>query len=196
MEFTAIRDLYENNNLAGKKWRYRSKNEKPEWIVVHYVGMTETQGNADRAARSIIRSSREASTHYVVGSDKIINILPIKLAAYHVGGNDENKKIDCYNGNSIGVDLCERKENADEKSVECDDWYFDDKTLSHAALFIASLAIKAGIPLDRIVRHYDVTGKMCPRPFVGEDINAHTGKTHDQSWFEFKNAIARHMNKG
>lgn len=36
------------------------------------------------------------------------------------------------------------------------------------------------------LRHYDVTVKACPRPWVGEDINTYYGKTGNQLWAEFK----------
>ena len=97
--------------------------------------------------------------------------------------------IPCYNGNAIAVDLCESKENTSSDSVSCTDWFFKDSVIDNAVNFVASLAVNYNIPSDKIVRHYDVTHKRCPRPFVGKDINSHTGKTHDSAWLEFKRRI-------
>lgn len=180
--------LCDRNRGGVKKWRRRQSSEKIEWIVVHYTGMTATQGDPTRAARAIIHSTREASTHYLVG-DHILKILPVKYAAYHVGGKDGNKLIQCYNGNSIGVDLCECKLDCSSDSVSCSDWYFNAQTLANGARLIAVLAEKYAIPTDHIVRHYDVTHKRCPRPFVGTDINAYTGQTHESAWREFVRTI-------
>ena len=171
-----------------KKWRRRHSGERIEWIVVHYTGMVATQGNPDTAARAIARSSREASTHYLVG-DHVVQLLPVKYAAYHVGAKDGDKLIPCYNGNSIGVDLCECKLDCSSGSVSCNDWYFTPQTLANGAHLIAYLAQEHGIPTDHIVRHYDVTHKRCPRPFVGTDINAYTGQTHESAWREFVRTI-------
>ena len=187
-------NVYISNCLTGrslggvKKWRRRHSGERIEWIVVHYTGMLATQGNPDTAALAIARSSRDASTHYLVG-DHVVQLLPVKYAAYHVGAKDDGKLIPCYNGNSIGVDLCECKLNVTSSSVSCDDWYFKPKTLVNGAHLIAYLAQEYNIPTDHIVRHYDVTHKRCPRPFVGTDINAYTGQTHESAWREFVRTI-------
>lgn len=176
-------------NLGGvKKWRRRTSCERIEWIVVHYTGMVATQGDPDTAARAIAHSKRAASTHYLVG-DHVVQLLPVKYAAYHVGAKDDSKLIPCYNGNSIGVDLCECKLDCTSGSVSCNDWYFTPQTFANGARLIAYLAQEHGIPTDHIVRHYDVTHKRCPRPFVGTDINAYTGQTHESAWREFVRTI-------
>ena len=192
-------NVYISNSLTGsdlggvKKWRRRNSCERIEWIVVHYTGMVVTQGDPDTASWAIARSKRAASTHYLVGDrgDRadIIQLLPVKYAAYHVGAKDDSKLIPCYNGNSIGVDLCERKLDCLSGSVSCNDWYFTPQTLAKGAHLIAYLAQEYGIPTDHIVRHYDVTHKRCPRPFVGTDINAYTGQTHESAWREFVRTI-------
>ena len=191
--------VYISNSLTGqslggvKKWRRRHSGERIEWIVVHYTGMIATQGDPDTAARAIARSKRAASTHYLVGDrgDRadIIQLLPVKYAAYHVGAKDDGKLIPCYNGNSIGVDLCECKMDCSSGSVSCNDWYFTPQTLDNGARLIAYLAQEYNIPTDQIVRHYDVTHKRCPRPFVGTDINAYTGQTHESALREFVRTI-------
>ena len=191
--------VYISNRLTGsdlggvKKWRRRNSCERIEWIVVHYTGMLATQGDPDTASWAIARSKRAASTHYLVGDrgDRadILQLLPVKYAAYHVGAKDEGKLIPCYNGNSIGVDLCECKLDCSSSSVSCNDWYFTPQTFSNGARLIAYLAQEHGIPTDHIVRHYDVTHKRCPRPFVGTDINAYTGQSHESAWREFVRTI-------
>ena len=191
--------FYISNSLTGsdlggvKKWRRRNSCERIEWIVVHYTGMVVTQGDPDTASWAIARSKRAASTHYLVGDrgDRadILEILPVEYAAYHVGAKDNSKLIPCYNGNSIGVDLCECKLDCSSGSVSCNDWYFTPQTFANGAHLIAYLAQEHGIPTDHIVRHYDVTHKRCPRPFVGTDINAYTGQTHESAWREFVRTI-------
>ena len=191
--------VYISNSLTGrsdggvKKWRRRNSCERIEWIVVHYTGMVVTQGDPDTASLAIARSKRAASTHYLVGDrgDRadIVQLLPVKYAAYHVGAKDDRKLIPCYNGNSIGVDLCECKLDCSSTSVSCNDWYFTPQTFDNGARLIAYLAQEYGIPTDHIVRHYDVTHKRCPRPFVGTDINAYTGQSHESAWREFVRTI-------
>ena len=195
--------VYISNSLTGrslggvKKWRRRHSGERIEWIVVHYTGMVATQGDPDTASWAIARSKRAASTHYLVGDRAdIVQLLPVKYAAYHVGAKNDGKLIPCYNGNSISVDLCECKLDCSSSSVSCNDWYFTPQTLANGARLIAYLAQEHGIPTDHIVRHYDVTHKRCPRPFVGTDINAYTGQTHESAWREFVRTIDALRNGG
>ena len=98
VEIKSKTELYAGDANIRKKWRRRTSNEKPEWIVIHYTGDASVNGDADHAARSIIGSSRDSSTHYLIGDRYIINLLPVKYAAYHVGKMDDKKLIPCYNG--------------------------------------------------------------------------------------------------
>lgn len=85
---------------------------------------------------------------------------------------EKRKKLPVYNGNAIGVDLCEDKlvYDSQHKSVSDRDWYFDEVTEATGAKLVASIMRRYSIDLDHVVRHYDVTGKWCPRPFVGQAL--------------------------
>lgn len=43
--------------------------------------------------------------------------------------------------------------------------------------------------VGHVVRHYDVTAKACPRPWVGDDINTYYRKTGNTLWNEFKTKL-------
>ena len=45
---------------------------------------------------------------------------------------------------------------------------------------IRELMKKYGVPIERVIRHYDVTGKICPAPFVGAGY---------EDWKEFKELV-------
>ena len=46
------------------------------------------------------------------------------------------------------------------------DWIISGETLKTAAELCAEICAQRGIPLDHILRHWDATGKPCPRPLV------------------------------
>ena len=46
------------------------------------------------------------------------------------------------------------------------DWYFEDATVEAAAELTRYLMNKYGVPASHVIRHYDVTGKICPNPYV------------------------------
>lgn len=171
------------------KFSWRSSRARIEWIVVHYDGIARAQGQASLVARSIHNSERKSSTHYIVGDDEIIQIVRDKHKAWHVGGYNTSNKCRAENNNSLGVDLVCHKQNSNSVSVQDRDWYFTDKVMQDGAALIAILADRYGITQDHIVRHYDVTGKLCPRPFSGNDTNEITGDLHRMGWDLFKERV-------
>jgi N-acetylmuramoyl-L-alanine amidase len=58
-------------------------------------------------------------------------------------------------------------------------WYFDDITVENAIALAKELMAKYNIPIDNVIRHYDVTGKQCPAPFV----------LNPQEWINFKKRL-------
>lgn len=52
--------------------------------------------------------------------------------------------------------------------------------------FTRALMEKYNIPAENVVRHYDVTGKWCPRPWMGDDMNAYYGTSGNEQWARFK----------
>lgn len=180
----------------------RSNGGKIEWIVIHYAGIASAQGSAMLVANSLIARSktecelslkRAASTHYVVGDDAVVQLVRDRHRAWHVGAYKETNKCGAENNNSLGVDLVERKLNQKTNSVDDSDWYFSPKVLEEGAKLVAMLANMYHIDLCHIVRHYDVTGKHCPRPMVGKDMNAVTHAQHDELWQRFLTSVADRM---
>lgn len=166
------------------RWGYRG-HKQIEWIIVHYTGDRYSQGRAQKTADAMQTWKRTTSTHYLVGDDDIYQVVEDRHAAWHCPYEKGNKCAAC-NTVALGVDLVEHKRNSRSKSVNDLDWYFTDKVIEDGAKLVAELADKYSIPMDHIVRHFDVTGKWCPRPFVGNDINEVTGETGKFAWEKFK----------
>jgi N-acetylmuramoyl-L-alanine amidase CwlA len=74
-------------------------------------------------------------------------------------------------------------------SVKDTDWYIPEATLDRASYLIAYLMRQYNIPIDHVIRHYDVTKKNCPRPLVGDDINEYYGISGNERWARFKQQI-------
>ena len=64
------------------------------------------------------------------------------------------------NANSINVELCDTRKNGK--------FDFSEETLDNAADLCRVLLKKYNISVDNIIRHFDVTGKNCPAPFVSD----------------------------
>ncbi len=153
------------------------KNKENKYIVVHYVGEISTaRANANYFYNTnTSKIGKPASAHYFVDENEIWQVVEDKNKAWHVKserqgtGGGKLLKI-CTNSNSIGIEMCCKKRGSE--------WYFEEKTLLNAAELIAELMKKHNIPIERVIRHYDVTGKICPEPLINEE-----------KWTEFKNLI-------
>ncbi len=172
------------------RWGYRG-HKQIEWIIVHYTGDRYSQGRAKKTADAMQTWKRTTSTHYLVGDDDIYQVVEDRHAAWHCPYEKSNKCLAC-NPVALGVDLVEHKRNSRSKSVNDRDWYFTDKVIEDGARLVAELADKYDIPMEHIVRHFDVTGKWCPRPFVGNDVNEVTGETGEFAWEKFKRMVEKH----
>ena len=58
-------------------------------------------------------------------------------------------------------------------------WYFEDATVKNTVELTKYLMKKYNIPVERVIRHYDVTGKICPEPYVRDET----------AWSNFKNML-------
>lgn len=136
------------------------------YLVVHYTGAPGTARN--NGAYFASRGDIGASAHYFVDAQDIVQSVPDSGRAWHCGAASY-RHPECRNDNSLGVELC-CYPNGDGT------WYFEPETVANAVQLIRTLMAKYGIDADRVVRHYDVTGKVCPEPYV-RDASA---------WAEFK----------
>ena len=146
------------------------------YIVIHYVGAT---GGAEANCRYYASKYIGASAHYYVGfGGEIWQSVEDGDIAWHCGAKSY-RHPECRNSNSIGIELCVR--NKGSQAADSRDWYFEDATVQAAIELTRELMKKYGIPADRVIRHYDVTGKICPNPYVYN----HTAHT----WEAFKAAL-------
>ena len=146
-------------NCGGKR------TQSIKYIVIHYTANNgdTASGNANYFANNTVK----ASAHYFVDENEIWQSVKEDVVAWHCGGGLQGSGGhsfygQCTNGNSIGIELCSRK-NADGT------YYFKDGTVENAIRLVRQLMAKYNIPASRVIRHYDVTGKMCPMPFVNAD---------------------------
>lgn len=150
-----------------------------KYIVIHYVGAL---GGAKANCQYYGGGDRQASAHYFVGFDgEIWQCVEDANVAWHCGANSYVHP-ECRNANSIGIEMCVRKRNTASLGAEEHDWYFEDATVSSAVELTKYLMNKYGVPADHVIRHYDVTGKICPNPYVYNDGN-HT-------WSQFKTSLS------
>ena len=148
------------NNYGGKRRLNQIK-----YLVIHYTG---NDGDRDESnGRYFQNNIVGASAHYFVDGDSITQSVPDDYVAWSVGG----KKYPgtkggkwygkCTNNNSISIELCDEAKNGR--------YDFSEATLKNAAELTRMLMQKYHIPVENVIRHYDVVGKICPAPFVNDE---------------------------
>ena len=124
--------------------------DKITGIVIHYTanpGAT-AQGNRDYFESLKDTHETKVSSNFVVGLDgEIIQCVPTWEVAY--ASNDRNN-------DTVSIECCHPDESGK----------FNDATYRSVVQLSAWLCMKFDLDSEDIIRHYDVTGKNCPRYYV------------------------------
>ena len=138
---------------------YRKGREFPiHWICLHFTSNNgdTAQNNADYFARE---GGLNASAHYFVDTERIVQSVKDGDTAWHCGRERGGSYYnDCRNANSIGIEMCSVIRNGV--------YVIPEETMKRAAKLTRELMAKYHIPASRVCRHYDVTHKQCPEPWV------------------------------
>lgn len=160
-----------------------------KYICIHYVGAT---GGAEQNILYYSRpSTKEASADFYVGHEGEIwqyNPDPRRRYCWAVGGGKQSKYGGTLHGivknhNSISIEMCV-KTRGNKTQANHKDWYFTQETIDAAVELTKYLMKLYNVPADRVVRHFDVTGKLCPG-VVG--WNYPSG--NEDAWADFKKRI-------
>ena len=146
-----------SQNLTNVNYNTGSGTGRIKYIVIHYTG---NNGDTALANTNYFKSVyRGASAHYFVDESSIWQCVEDRDVAWHCGTSDGYKHASCRNDNSIGIEMCSRRESSGS-------FYFKDDTVANAVWLTKTLMKKYGVPPENVIRHYDVTGKICPEPYV------------------------------
>lgn len=141
------------------------------WICLHFTSNNgdTAQNNADFFARE---SGLRASAHYFVDPNGVVQSVKDGDTAWHCGRERGGSYYnDCRNANSIGIEMCSVKRNGV--------YVIPEDTMKRAAKLTRELMAKYHVPVSRVCRHYDVTHKDCPEPWV----------RNPQLWQKFKDML-------
>ena len=133
-----------------------------KYIIVHYTSNDgdHDEGNANYFKNNVV----QASAHYFVDDDSITQTVPDDYVAWAVGGS---KWRDCdttgggtmhgiiTNTNSLSVEMCDTVKDGSVMATET--------TMRNTADLVKDLMKKYNVDIDHVYRHFDVTGKYCPK---------------------------------
>ena len=142
--------------------------------MLHYTANNgdTAKGNASYFSRNITKTS----AHFFVDEKETWQSVFEYDTAWHCGGGLQGAGghafyQKCNNSNSIGIEMCSYK---DSKGT----YHIKEDTYRNAAKLVKLLMDRHDVPAERVIRHYDVTGKICPAPLVDKD-----------AWADFKSRL-------
>ena len=101
------------------------------------------------------------SSHFIIGLDgEIIQCIPLNEMAY--ASNNRNR-------DTISIECCHPDESGK----------FNKETYDSLVKLVRALMKTYHLQSQDVIRHYDVTGKICPKYFV----------EHEDQWKEFLNTL-------
>jgi N-acetylmuramoyl-L-alanine amidase CwlA len=145
----------------------KGNNRSIKFIVIHYVGAVSSAKNNSDYFKSAYRG---ASAHYFVDDNDIYRVVRDGDTAWHCGTNGAYYN-GCRNSNSIGIEMCCFNNNGTLDISE--------NIINRTIELTKELMAKYNIPAENVVRHYDVTHKCCPAPFVN----------NPNRWNDFKSKL-------
>ena len=119
-------------------------------LVIHYVGNAGTSAMDNREYFEDLKDTHitSASSHFIISMDgEIVQCIPLSEVAY--ASNDRNN-------DTIAIECCHPE--ADGK--------FSDATYASLVELSAFLCKSFHINPQELLRHYDVSGKLCPLYYV------------------------------
>ena len=136
-------------------------------IVIHYTANPGATAQNNRDYFEGLKDSHitQASSHFIVGLDgEIIQCVPTWEVAY--ASNSRNY-------DTVSIECC----HPDETGA------FTAETYRSVVQLTAWLCEKFGLDSEDVIRHYDITGKDCPRYFV----------EHEDAWEIFKENVQKSL---
>lgn len=146
-----------------------TETKKITGIVVHYTANPGASAMDNRNYFENLKDSHETkvSSNFVVGLEgEIVQCVPTWEEAY--ASNSRN--ID-----TVSIECCHPDETGK----------FNDKTYQSMVELCAWLCLKFGLDENDVIRHYDVTGKDCPKYFV----------ENEKAWRQFRKDVGKQLDR-
>ena len=143
--------------------------KKVHGIVIHYTANPGTSAMENRNYFEGLKDSCDtsASSHFIVGLDgEVVQCIPTTEICYASNNrNDDTIAIECCHEDASGK--------------------FNDQTYDSAVYLTAWLCGKFNLTTKDVIRHYDITGKDCPKYYV----------EHEDAWKQFLADVDNYIKK-
>ena len=141
--------------------------EQINGIVIHYTANPGSTAQNNRDYFEGLKDSHETkvSSHFVVGIEgEIVQCIPSSEIAY--ASNSRNS-------DTLSIECCHPDETGK----------FTDATYTSLVRLTGWLCYRFNLTSEDVIRHYDVTGKICPQYYVD----------HPEAWEQFKTDVGEQI---
>lgn len=141
--------------------------EQINGIVIHYTANPGSTAQNNRDYFEGLKDSHETkvSSHFVVGIEgEIVQCIPSSEIAY--ASNSRNS-------DTLSIECCHPDETGK----------FTDATYTSLVRLTGWLCYRFNLTSEDVIRHYDVTGKICPKYYVD----------HSEAWEQFKTDVGEQI---
>lgn len=179
-----------DNRAASKSQvpAWRDKSDK-KYIVVHYLGVCGENFE--------LWDGGYGATFTIAWNGDVYWTADYTAVTWQCGGGRQGSGGGsflgkCTNYNSVSLECCVKRTDGQYEGDDNDDkWYFTETTQESLVWAVSKMMDDLGIPIERVIRHYDVTGKVCPNPYVRNN-----GRNGNWTWEQFKANLAQYRKDG
>lgn len=183
----------------------RTPNRSIRYLAIHYTAGASSAPGSAKTMKAAWEKTKRASADFGVDDATMVqfNPDPRNYKCWSVGDkkNPYSGGGRLYgiatNANTISIEICSNlKKGYDRNVVNHGGWYFTEAALDNAVKLAKILMHKFNIPIERVVRHYDISGKICPSVLGWNDATIYTKdgkrtaeKSNSSEWEKFKNRL-------
>ena len=143
--------------------------EQVNGIVIHYTANPGTSAKDNRDYFEGLKHSHatKVSSHFIIGlAGEIVQCIPCNEWSY--ASNERN-------GDTISIECCIPDESGE----------FTRQTYDSLVELVSWLCFRYSLTEEDLLRHYDITGKNCPKYYV----------EHEDAWDIFREDVKIYMEK-
>lgn len=179
----------------------KSPNRTIKYLAIHYTAGASSTGGRALDMKSSWEKTRRASADFGVDDRDMVQFNPDPKNYYcWAVGDPKTGHVNCPDGsnrNTISIEICSSiKACCSTSKPNHEGWYYTDAALNNGIKLAKILMKKYKIPVERVVRHYDISGKLCPGIVGWNDGRLYTTKgektdkfNNSKVWASFKEKL-------
>lgn len=138
---------------------------EPTTLTIHSTANPKSTARNERDWLTNPSNTRSASWHECVDEKEVIQAIPLDEEAYHAGDRTGNRS-------SISLEICESGDR--------------EKTMNNAVKLVAYRLYERGWEIDKLRRHFNWSGKICPKILADNNWAL---------WEQFKKDVHRELQR-